>query len=90
MKRFQIDWLPEALDGLADIWLKFPDRQAVNDVANLLEEQLEQDPLGWGTELSEGLMTIEMAPIRLIFTVDEATQVVEVLRAIAWREPKSR
>lgn len=84
MSRFRLDWQPRALDDLADIWMKAPDRAAVNLAIDFLEAQLAESPAVWGRELSEGLYQITIQPVRLLFTVDTKGQIVKVLYARRW------
>ena len=84
MIQFRLHWQPRALDDLADIWIRAPDRQAVNIAVDLIEAQLMANPAGWGTQLSEGLYQISIRPIRLLFTWDANQGIVKVLGARRW------
>jgi hypothetical protein len=84
MSAFRLHWQPRALDDLADIWIKASDRSAVNMAVDLIEAQLAEDPMAWGTQLSEGLYQISIRPVRLLFTCNANQHIVKVLRARRW------
>ncbi|HET6883875.1 MAG TPA: type II toxin-antitoxin system RelE/ParE family toxin [Pirellulales bacterium] len=84
MSHFRLHWQPRALDDLADIWIKASGRAAVNMAVDLLEAQLAEDPMAWGTQLSEGLYQISIRPVRLLFTCDANQHTVKVLHARRW------
>lgn len=78
MSPFSVDWPPEILSDLADIWLQAPDRQAVTDAEASIDRLLKRGPLNYGIHLSEGLYRIEVPPLIVTYAVDTARSHVEV------------
>lgn len=85
MTRFDVDWLPDALDDLADIWLQASDRDAVNFAAAMIDARLAASPSEVGTAISEGLYELTVSPLRVLFVFDDAKGNVEILRAFPSR-----
>lgn len=54
MTRFDVDWLPDALDDLADIWLQASDRDAVNFAAAMIDARLAASPSEWARRFPKG------------------------------------
>ncbi len=76
---YSVDWAPNALSILAAIWVSSPDRGAVNRAQTRIDRLLAADPLGNGTNVSEGLYAIEVYPLRVLFEVSEVDQFVRVV-----------
>jgi len=70
MTAWTVDWLSEAEDDLADLWIHAPDRAALTAAQNQIDQLLRRDPLGLGTELGEGLRKITVEPLKAYYTVD--------------------
>lgn len=85
MIHFQVDWTRDALDDLADLWLRAADRNAVTLAAAIIDQSLGESPHDWGTELSEGLREFIAPPLRVLFTIDDAAQMVDVARVLPFR-----
>ena len=54
-------------------------RNAVTAAAHVIDEELSQDAVTKGVELSEGLRAFFAPPLRILFTVDEGDRIVEVV-----------
>lgn len=63
---------------LAEIWLAASDRESVTSAANAIERLLRHDPTGHAVHLSEGLWSLSVHPLLVIFEVREADRIVEV------------
>jgi plasmid stabilization system protein ParE len=78
MTRYTVTWLQSALDELARLWTEALDRQAVADAADRIDVLLGTNPLMQGQELSEGLRSLDLPPLHVLFTVREDDRLVEV------------
>ena len=78
MTRFRVEWESPAEDELARLWLQPGDPQAVTVASARAEQLLARDPLKYGRHLSEGLYSIDVPPLVLTYTVDQANRLVEV------------
>ncbi len=78
MTRFTVIWALEALDDLAEIWLNSNDRDKVVSVAESIDLELTVDPFWKSRQLSEGLHAVEIPPLRILFSVNDADRLVEV------------
>ncbi|MFM9966346.1 MAG: hypothetical protein ACKV2Q_34655 [Planctomycetaceae bacterium] len=78
MTRFTVVWKADALDDLADIWLKSGDRDRIVSVAESIDLELTVDPNWKSEELSEGLLALTLPPLRIIFAINDADRQVEV------------
>jgi mRNA-degrading endonuclease RelE of RelBE toxin-antitoxin system len=78
MKRFAVDWEPDAEDELARIWMQADDPSAVARAQVKADQLLASDPIGKGQHVSEGLYQIHVAPLVLTYSVDAAKLVVQV------------
>ena len=77
---YQVIWDDDVYSEVASTWLDAKDRLAVTDAIREIDQILMRDPTGSGTELSEGLLWIDCAPVRAIYSVDEAKRRVKVHR----------
>lgn len=78
MSAWTVHWLSQAEDDLADLWLHASDRPAVTAAQDQLEQLLQRDPLGHGSELGEGLWKITVDPLKAYYTVEEPARRVTV------------
>jgi hypothetical protein len=79
MIRFTVVWRRHTLADLASTWLNSSDRSAVTIAAAQIERLLRADPTHSATEVSEGLWGLSRPPLRILFTVNEADRLVEVV-----------
>jgi hypothetical protein len=70
MTPFSVDWPPDILSDLTDIWLQAPDRQAVTDAQARIDRLLGRNPLGHVRPLSEGLYRLDVYPLVVTYAVD--------------------
>lgn len=78
MTRFDVSWTSDAEDDLAAFWIAASDRQAITTADARIADLLSRDPLGCGEELAEGLRRLTVPPLVVMYSVDLATQTVEV------------
>jgi len=79
MTRYTVSWLEGAQEHLAEVWLNAPNKQAVTDAANAIEVELARDADKKGMAVSEGLRTLHIPPLHVLFTVSEPDRLVEVV-----------
>jgi plasmid stabilization system protein ParE len=79
MTRFTVVWSDDALDQLAEIWLNALDRDAVNNATDLVDAQLLYDPQTKGDAVSEGLRTLNVRPLHVLFSVADEDRLVHVV-----------
>ena len=77
---YQVIWDDDVYAEVASTWLNAKDRLAVIDAIREIDKILMRDPSGSGTDLAEGLLWIDCAPVRAIYSVDEVTKRVKVHR----------
>lgn len=87
MTRYTVTWLQVALDELAQLWVTTDDRQAMTDAANRIDALLGTNPAAHGQELSEGLLSLDVSPLRVLFTIREEDRLVEVSSVRADQSP---
>jgi hypothetical protein len=80
MNEFAVTWNPIAENQLADLWVDASNRSAVTKAQAAIDRFLAADPLLYGKHLSEGLFTIQVAPLKAFFIVDQQKKLVEVER----------
>jgi plasmid stabilization system protein ParE len=76
--KYTVTWLEEAQNHLARIWNNAPDQQAVADAANAIDKELARSPGGKGTAVSEGLRSLHVPPLHVLFSVRDQDRLVEV------------
>jgi hypothetical protein len=82
MTLWALDYLPGAIQELADIWTGAPDRNAVTWAASVIDRQLQRDPQGVGRHLSEGLYQLHESPLLVYYTVDPVQRSVQVIQVV--------
>jgi len=78
---FRVEWLRDAVNELADIWIKAdsPQRQEITKAARTLDKELESDPFR-KSESREADTRISLArPLGILFEVDSRLGVVWIL-----------
>jgi hypothetical protein len=78
MIRYTVTWLRSAQNHLADLWTGSSDRSAVTRAADAIDADLAVDAHQKGTPVSEGLRTLHIAPLHVLFSVSEPDRTVEV------------
>jgi hypothetical protein len=77
--RYTVTWKPSVKQRLADIWMTAPDRRAVTDAANAIDESLRVDPLGQGESRSGTARILIVIPLAVVYDVHQPDRLVEVL-----------
>ena len=62
MARHEVVWTPIAENHLASIWLVSEDRAGVNVAVELLQKQIERDPLHAGEDRESSLQRVVIEP----------------------------
>jgi hypothetical protein len=78
MTRYTVTWLQSVQSHLAQLYLDAPDPQAVTDAANAIDVLLATDPISKGTPLKEGPFSLDVPPLRVLYSVSEPDRLVEV------------
>lgn len=80
MGTYTVFWKQEAFDTLAELWLEVDNRSRITDAANRIDQSLSRNPARAGTPLHEGLFSLNIPPLRVIFEIRESDKSVEVQR----------
>ena len=72
------EWLTEAEDELALLWMQAPDKLAITQAQAAIEKLLRSDPTGHGTPLGEELWKLAVPPLVVYYTIDTPRSLVEV------------
>ena len=78
MTRYTVTWLEEAQDELAKIWTTAKERRQVTEAANAIDLELLYDAETKGQPLSEGLRSLSIPPLHVLFSVKVSDRLVEV------------
>ena len=80
MTRYTVAWVQSVEDELIEIWLGASDRNAITSATHAIDRELGSDAESKGEVLSEGLRSLNVPPLRVIFTVSTDDRLVEVVR----------
>jgi plasmid stabilization system protein ParE len=75
--RYTVIWTPDALDQLADVWLRATNRNAVTQAAYQIDQILRDDPGSKGVEFY-GDRLLVVTPLQVIFVTRPDDRLVEV------------
>jgi plasmid stabilization system protein ParE len=80
--KFVVRWKQHALDDLAAIWLDAVswDRRIITTAAREADRVLRRDPYGISESREGDLRIMFVAPLAVTFSIDDASDKVEVLR----------
>jgi hypothetical protein len=78
MTPYDLIWLPDAEDQLAEIWLRARDRADVTAAQAEIDARLAHDPATKGSEVAEGLRQITVPPLKAFFEVHEVQHQVHI------------
>jgi mRNA-degrading endonuclease RelE of RelBE toxin-antitoxin system len=78
MNRYTVTYTSAALDSLAGQWLTSPNRGAITNAGDEIDRQLAIDPHNLGQELREGLYRLIVAPLRVLFTIEDGDRTVTI------------
>jgi hypothetical protein len=73
-----VQWLPNAEQELAAIWMAAPDRDAVTRAAFSIDQRLQANAPDEGESRSDGVRVLLVAPLGVLFGVVEQTSLVLV------------
>jgi hypothetical protein len=77
---YTVRWKRTALDRLAEIWLEASDRATINSTVEEIDRLLATQPHETGESRSEDVRVLFCSPLGAFFEVDDASDVVHVLR----------
>ncbi|MEM8671807.1 MAG: type II toxin-antitoxin system RelE/ParE family toxin [Planctomycetota bacterium] len=80
MTRYTVVWVKSVEDELVEIWLAASDRDDIAAATYAVDKELGSDARLKGKEVAEGLRSLNIPPLRIIFTVSEDDRLVEVVR----------
>lgn len=84
--KFTVEWVPSALNDLADLWNNAPDRSDVTAAADAIDYALAHNPQSVGEGRNDDRRILFIPPLAVFFEVDAANHHVIVLDV--WRWPK--
>jgi plasmid stabilization system protein ParE len=79
MSRFTVTWLKEVEGDLARIWVGAADRRPVAAAADAIDAELAEDAGRKGASVSEGLRSLYVPPLFVLFVVRDGDRIVEVV-----------
>jgi plasmid stabilization system protein ParE len=79
MKPFTVTWHPDAEYELTSIWVATGERKRVTLAVATIDSELAGDPEARGQPVREGLRSLNVPPLRVLFAVKVEDRVVEVL-----------
>jgi hypothetical protein len=83
--KYDVAWLTEAEDALAEIWLQASNPLSVTQAQARIDNLLSRDPAGNGRHLHEGLYQIVDPPLTVFYYLDSESRQVQV--AQVWHTP---
>jgi hypothetical protein len=78
MTSFTVEWVNDSENQLADIWLRSRKQAAVTAAANRAEQLLASSPDTAGRQVSEGMLRLDVTPLRFYYSIDFARRIVEI------------
>jgi hypothetical protein len=79
MTRYTVTWLKGTQNHLAQIWVDAADKQAVQQAGDAIDADLAFDAERKGIPVAEGLRSLYVPPLHVLFTVREPDRLVEVV-----------
>lgn len=76
---WDVEWLPDAEQELAAIWLQATDRQAVTAAADAIDRRLSRDPEQEGESRSQDVRVTFEKPLGVLFHVSVDERRVKVV-----------
>jgi hypothetical protein len=85
---FSVRWVRSALDGLANVWLEADsaERRAITAATLEFDSRLQLEPQSEGESRPHHRRIMFVAPLGIIFEINESEHLVRVLRV--WRFDK--
>jgi plasmid stabilization system protein ParE len=81
--KYDVIWLPDAEQELAEVWLNAPNRNLVSQAAFGIDLSIEADPNNVGESRPNERRIFFVPPLGIIYRVLESPQRVEVIHV--WR-----
>ena len=77
---FRVDWLEEAIDELATIWMRADSdkRGAVTEASSAIDRELQSDPFRQSESRDDGRRVLFVPPLGAFFRVDMQHRIVWV------------
>lgn len=79
MSRYTVTWLRDVEGDLAQIWVGAEDRRPVAAAADAIDAHLAEDAGRKGASVSEGLRSLCVPPLFVLFVVRDGDRIVEVV-----------
>jgi hypothetical protein len=76
---YVVDWLEDAENEFASLWLQSSDRQAITTASNVLDQRLRLDPENEGESRPQGRRILFCKPLGIYFRVLRDQRLVQVL-----------
>jgi uncharacterized protein YndB with AHSA1/START domain len=86
MSRFTIAWRRSALDELAEAWLRAGNRTELTVAVEAVELKLRERPTQCAERQVEGLYLLSEPPLRIAFTIDDASSLVTIVGLGVFRQ----
>jgi hypothetical protein len=80
MMQYAVIGSRDADNDLAYLWIHATDRDAVTAAQHQIDTELARDPHHAGSELSEGLWRIKVAPLKAFYEIDDQAGIVRITR----------
>lgn len=87
MARYTVVWNDEALNQLANSWLKVADKASINSAVREIDACLAIDPVTKGLHVMHGLYDLAAPPLRVLFTVSEPDRIARVVHVQLHESP---
>lgn len=89
MIRYTVLWRRDVENELITLWCESSDRQGITSASDRIDSELKIDSHSKGTEFSDGLRALEIAPLVAFFRIDEADRkvFVEAIRLKGYSNP---
>lgn len=78
MTRFTVVWRREAEEELAKLWLQATDRAALSSASVAIDRTLANDPAEKGADIGQGLFTLILAPLVVVYSISDDDRMVRV------------
>jgi hypothetical protein len=87
--KWTVVWQSSADNRLADLWNNGPDRTAITQAANRIEQLLKRDPIHVGEGREDDVRILIEQPIAVYYTVSELDFMVPFLDVWRWTDAPS-
>jgi hypothetical protein len=87
MTRYTVTWLNQALEQLAEIWLRATNRQSITAAADAVDIELAVDPDTKGEAVAPKIRMLVVLPLDVLFSLSEPDRLVEVINVRLYFKP---